>query len=221
MKKKRLYIAYGSNLHKRQMAYRCPDAKVKGITSIPDYTLLFRGSGVATIEPKKGDSVPIAVWSISEQDEKRLDLYEGFPQLYTKEDFTVELNGETVTAMAYVMTPGKQIAPPPLSYYETILTGYNDFGLDTDYLKKAAKACSPKRQTAKQKVMRFAEEQRRGRHRDVCPRCGEKDMYEPYTRNALSRFAEIYVCSDCGQEEAILDFSGQKNKFSDWYAAML
>ncbi len=149
MTTKRLYIAYGSNLHRGQMAHRCPDATVEGVSSIPDYTLLFRGSGVATIEPKKGDSVPIVVWNISKHDEQRLDIYEGFPHLYIKQDFKIKLNGESVTAMAYIMTPGRVIAEPPVHYYNTILTGYKDFGFDTAYLKSTAKACTPKRQQHK------------------------------------------------------------------------
>lgn len=35
------YIAYGSNLNKDQMKYRCPDAKLVGTGSIPNYQLLF------------------------------------------------------------------------------------------------------------------------------------------------------------------------------------
>ncbi|MBR5091036.1 MAG: gamma-glutamylcyclotransferase [Ruminiclostridium sp.] len=219
MTTKRLYIAYGSNLHRGQMAHRCPDAKVEGVTSIPDYTLLFRGSGVATIEPKKGDSVPIVVWSISKRDEMSLDVYEGFPRLYIKQDFTVELNGETVTAMAYIMTPGREIAEPPVHYYNTILTGYKDFGMDTAYLKKHADACKPKPQTPKVKVMNFAKLQKHGINTHICPRCGDYSMEKNLYHNSLSRFADIYVCPTCGMEEGIMAFKGEKNKFSEWYAA--
>lgn len=219
MTTKRLYIAYGSNLHRGQMAHRCPDAKVEGVSSIPDYTLLFRGSGVATIEPKKGDSVPILVWSISKRDEQHLDIYEGFPHLYIKQDFTIELNGETVTAMAYIMTPGRKIAPPPATYYNTILTGYEDFGFDTGYLKKHADKCTPKKPTPKEKVLSFSKLQAHGINTHICPRCGKYSMDSNLYHNALSRFAKIYVCPTCGTAEALMDFTGKKNKFSEWYAA--
>ncbi|MBO6231834.1 MAG: gamma-glutamylcyclotransferase [Ruminiclostridium sp.] len=219
MTAKRLYIAYGSNLHRGQMAHRCPDATVEGVASIPDYTLLFRGSGVATIEPKKGDSVPIVVWSISKRDERSLDIYEGFPRLYYKQDFTVELNGETVTAMAYIMTPGRPIAPPPPTYYETIHTGYADFGFDNDYLRKHAEKCEPKKPTPKERVMRFAKMQKHGINAHICPRCGDYSMEKNLYHNATSRFADIFVCPTCGTEEALMAFKGEKNKFSDWYAA--
>ena len=64
----RRYIAYGSNLNRAQMALRCPDAKVVGTGEIKDYELLFRGNrngAVATVEPKKGESVPVLIWEIS------------------------------------------------------------------------------------------------------------------------------------------------------------
>lgn len=86
---KRYYLAYGSNLNIRQMRYRCPGAKPIGITAIPDYELLYKGSKTGaylTIEPKKNGIVPIAVWEVSDDDEKRLDAYEGCPTFYYKKE---------------------------------------------------------------------------------------------------------------------------------------
>ena len=81
----RRYIAYGSNLNRGQMALRCPDAKVVGTGEIKDYELLFRGNrngAVATVEPKKGESVPVLIWEIEPEDERNLDIYEGYPSIY-------------------------------------------------------------------------------------------------------------------------------------------
>ena len=64
-----------------------PDAKVVGTGEIKDYELLFRGNrnrAVATVEPKKGESVPVLIWEISPRDEFNLDRYEGYPRLYGK-----------------------------------------------------------------------------------------------------------------------------------------
>jgi len=79
--KRRYYIAYGSNLNTRQMQLRCPDAKVVGTSVIEGYELLFKGSKTGsylTIEPKAGASVPVAIWSVTAEDEKALDRYEGW-----------------------------------------------------------------------------------------------------------------------------------------------
>ncbi len=92
MKYKRLYIAYGSNINLEQMAFRCPNSKVVGTRMNPDYELEFRG--VATIVPKKGAAVPVLLWEIDQRDELRLDRYEGFPRMYRKELFEVEVDGK-------------------------------------------------------------------------------------------------------------------------------
>lgn len=45
------YVAYGSNLNKSQMAYRCPESIPVGAGVLKNYRLSFYG--VASIEPKK------------------------------------------------------------------------------------------------------------------------------------------------------------------------
>ncbi len=43
-----------------------------------------------------------------------------------------------------------------------------------------------------------------------CPRCGHNRMDKKLARNALSRRADVYICSACGTEEAILDMLGKE-----------
>ena len=131
------YLAYGSNLNKRQMKQRCPDAIPVASVTIPDYELVFRG--VATIEPKAGASVQCGIWRISAEDEKSLDRYEGFPRLYGKQFFWVPVNGKMVRAMAYIMTAGAHKKRQPYTdYLITIMEGYEDFELDEKPLIIAA-----------------------------------------------------------------------------------
>lgn len=140
---KKLYVAYGSNLHLAQMARRCPDAKVYGSGVIKNYRLAFYR--VASILPESGTAVPVGVWEISAQDEKSLDRYEGFPHLYRKENIQVTMDsGETVTAMAYIMNRDGAESCPDKSYYNTIYSGYQAFGLDTEYLQNSVKKFLPK-----------------------------------------------------------------------------
>ena len=87
------------------------------------------------------------------------------------------------------------------------------------YLKKHADKCKPKDPTPKERVMRFAKLQERGINAHICPRCGEYSMESNLYHNATSRYANIYVCPDCGTQEAIMAFTGEKNRFSEWYAA--
>ena len=130
----KLYIAYGSNLHLEQMAYRCPEAKVLCTGIIEDYTLVFRGSktgAYATIIPKKGDHVPVVVWKISENDERNLDRYEGFPTFYYKKTLPVLYDGHLyIDAMVYIMFDEAKPGIPSMRYLETCSQGYLDNGLD-------------------------------------------------------------------------------------------
>jgi len=135
--KKQLYIAYGSNLNKEQMQYRCPDAKLTGIGVLPNYRLEFRR--VLTVTPCPGSSVPVAVWQISAQDRKNLDLYEGYPRCYRRENLHVNFSdGTGCSAMAYVMNGG-YLAPPSASYFDIVAQGFRDCGLDERVLQQALK----------------------------------------------------------------------------------
>ena len=138
--KNKLYIAYGSNLNLPQMAKRCPAAKVVGASEIKDYALLFRGGkngAVATVEPCEGASVPVLLWKITPKDEAALDIYEGYPSFYDKETMELTLDGKTVSAMVYVMTPGHRLGYPSDYYYNTIREGYETAGFDTAVLEQA------------------------------------------------------------------------------------
>ena len=138
---KRYYIAYGSNLSTEQMAFRTPDAKIVGTAILYGWQLLFRCH--ATIEPHPGRNTPVLVWEISEQDEKNLDRYEGYPVYYYKREIPVEVfpmdGNEPVqlTAMVYIMADGHPLAEPSPSYYGVLEGGYRRFHFPIHVLEQA------------------------------------------------------------------------------------
>jgi len=134
--KRTVYLAYGSNLNILQMSRRCPDAKILGASVLADWRLTFcggRGRAVATIVPQKGCFVPVGLWSITAADEQALDVYEGFPHLYRKEDLRLMCDGKPVTAMVYIMNHNT-VNLPSHAYFTTILKGYQDFGIQPEPL---------------------------------------------------------------------------------------
>ena len=143
---RKLYLAYGSNMSVNQMRYRCPDAHIIGTAVIENYRLMYKGSktgAYATIEPEEGQKVPVLVWTISPADEKRLDMYEGFPTFYYKKELELEvktLRGNHLgkhTAMVYIMDERREHGIPT-DYYESILReGYHRFGFDESILDEA------------------------------------------------------------------------------------
>ena len=120
------YFAYGSNLNKEQMTKRTPFASSVGQAYIDGWRLVFRG--VADIEPHEGGTLAVGLWNITKPDEDNLDIYEGYPRLYRKE--------EILGMMTYRMN-SVEIVPPYEDYFNTILQGYKDFGLDTKLLYDA------------------------------------------------------------------------------------
>lgn len=84
-----LYIAYGSNMNVRQMAYRCPKAKPIGPVWLKGWRLVMKR--VADVEPDSEAIIPAALWRITARCEEALDLYEGFPTFYTKHRLRIVL----------------------------------------------------------------------------------------------------------------------------------
>lgn len=137
----RIYGAYGSNLDLKQMAWRCPGGQRLITGYVNDYRLTFRRGGYANIEPSKGDRVPVLLWEISQDNEKALDRYEGFPHFYIKVELPVETCQGAMKAMFYIMADQytTQSEKPTIRYYSTLYRGYVDNCLPLKYLKKAIK----------------------------------------------------------------------------------
>ena len=135
-----MYIAYGSNLNKEQMARRCPTARYVGTGMVEGYELKFKGrpeGAYATIDPKKGGTVPVAIWEIQPYDEFRLHQYEGYPNHYFTKNIPVKIGNHEVTGMVYIMNLRAQANRPSKHYYQTVEQGYKDCDLDTAYLEAA------------------------------------------------------------------------------------
>lgn len=143
MNMEKYYIAYGSNLNFKQMTTRCPTAMIAGTATLEDWTLLFKGSKTGsylTIEPQTGCQVPVAVWKITEIDERQLDIYEGFPSFYYKKQMTIKLaSGRKIKAFAYIMRENRPLGIPSNEYVNTCLEGYRFFGFEKSIIDKALK----------------------------------------------------------------------------------
>ena len=143
---KKYYIAYGSNLNVKQMKFRCPTASIVGTSVIKDYQLLYKGSKTGsylTIEKKKGGMVPVAIWEVTADDEKRLDAYEGYPNFYYKTDMQLTVKShitgrkKKLDAFVYIMHEERKLGIPSYAYVRTSVQGYRDFGFDLKHLRLA------------------------------------------------------------------------------------
>ena len=129
-----LYFAYGSNLHHFQMKRRCKDSIFLKKINLKNFKLNFRSEyRAADIEPKKNSIVPGALFEISKNDEKKLDVYEDYPILYKKYFFFYY--GKKV--MTYTMTKKTIFRFPTERYLNIVKKGYKDCKLDIKYLNKS------------------------------------------------------------------------------------
>ena len=143
---KRYYAAYGSNLNIPQMLRRCPSARIIGTSEIPDYRLMYKGSksgAYLTIEPAEGHSVPVGVWTVDDEDEARLDVYEGFPSFYYKAELKLPIKGiysgkiRTRRLFVYIMHEDRELALPSPTYVRVCREGYKAFRFDEAVLDEA------------------------------------------------------------------------------------
>ncbi len=143
--KQTYYLAYGSNLNLRQMKGRCKNAKKVGTSILKGYRLLFKGvsdCSYLTIEKDEKREVPLGIWLVDENDMRSLDIYEGYPSVYYRKSFNVELTKEdgkkeNIEGIAYIMHEDRNLGLPRDTYLETCKEGYSDFGFDEKYLLEA------------------------------------------------------------------------------------
>jgi gamma-glutamylcyclotransferase len=136
-----LYFAYGSNMERVQLKRLCLKARFVAAAVLPDHELVFSGKsrmwggGIADIRDLPGKKVEGVVWEISEAEREALDEYEGYPDLYVRQDVQVRTaSGKVVTAFAYVMAnPGREL-PPSKQYKRLLVSGAEEHDLSEEYI---------------------------------------------------------------------------------------
>ena len=130
-----IYIAYGSNMSKEQMSFRCPNSRLIGTGRLYGAQLeFFRHATVIDSEIKER-YVPVAIWDISSSDEKQLDRYEGYPNYYSKHTCRVKMDdGSHIEGMIYLMEYIMN-RPPDQHYYQGIREAYMDLGFASEVKK--------------------------------------------------------------------------------------
>ena len=126
----KLYLAYGANLNREEMSWRCPRAVPLFNLELPDWQLEFCQH--ATIVRKPGGRLAAAVWQITEECEDALDRFEGYPVYYRKETVVVADR----PAMVYIMNRTEP-ATPTAGYLKCLAQGYEDWDMDLDLLWRA------------------------------------------------------------------------------------
>lgn len=107
---------------------------------------MFKGSKTCsylTIEEAEGYEVPVAVWQVSEQDEKSLDRYEGYPTFYYKKEIHLKVKGIKSgkiydrDCFVYIMHEDHELGIPSGYYCRVCADGYRSFGFNIAKLIEA------------------------------------------------------------------------------------
>lgn len=138
---KKYYLAYGSNLNLKQMAYRCPNSRPIGTINLKDYRLVYKGRAdqfsYLTIEKCEGSNVPLGLYEVSYLDIFSLDNYEGYPTFYSKYYIPIKIGDKNKKALIYLMNQYFDYHLPSAEYIKTCMDGYEDFSFDKTILEKA------------------------------------------------------------------------------------
>ncbi|MGL4297076.1 MAG: gamma-glutamylcyclotransferase family protein [Aestuariivirga sp.] len=143
------YFAYGSNMSLAQMRARCPESVAIGIGWLAEHALVFprystrRQSGAASIAPRRGSTVWGVIYSTTETDLARLDVFEGYradrPEAennYNRAMVSVAReNMDALACVTYIARPEAEHVPPSLDYLQTILTGAIENALPEAYVQ--------------------------------------------------------------------------------------
>ena len=118
------------------MKRRCKDSIFIKKINLNNFRLTFRSKyKAADIEQKKNSIVPGGLFEISKSDEKKLDVYEDFPNLYKKHHFLYY--GKKI--MTYTMVKKTPFRFPTERYLNIVKKGYKDCKLNKAFLDQALK----------------------------------------------------------------------------------
>jgi gamma-glutamylcyclotransferase (GGCT)/AIG2-like uncharacterized protein YtfP len=123
----RLYFAYGANMNMDSMSWRCPASRPVGAFILKDWELEFYSH--ANIRESTGNSVHGVLWAITEDCERSLDAFEGFPDYYIKRSWVQDSRH----IMFYEMTDFKRGQPSP-GYISDIRSSYHHWHLPVECL---------------------------------------------------------------------------------------
>lgn len=128
-----LYFAYASNLNKKQMLERCPDAKDRFSAVLPNYKLVFIGwsrkwhGAMANLQPFRGHKVRGALYEVTEAGMRRLEQHDVG---YTRFNVTVfDEDNEPHQAVTLLKPGHEEEAMPSPEYAAVIKQGYRDWAI--------------------------------------------------------------------------------------------
>ena len=115
------YFAYGTNVNKKIFLQKFKDAKLIKRYRLKNFKIVFRTKYIIPdLEIKMNSKVQGLIYKIDKNIEKKLDIYEDYPQLYIKKYF----NYRKKKIMFYYMKKKTLPLKPRGYYYKIMKSGY-------------------------------------------------------------------------------------------------
>lgn len=144
------YFAYGSNMNRRQIYTRLPNAVDLGAALLRGWRVVERKT--ADIEPCRGAETPGVLYAVTVPDIARMDAFEGFPTVYTRKIVRVLHQGRPRSVLTYRMTPqtvAERAGQPYAEDYRLrCWIGAEEHGLPNHFKKKGINAMQNEPKTA-------------------------------------------------------------------------
>lgn len=136
--KNHFYFAYGSNMNPDRIRERIPQARVIGKAYIKGWKIKERL--YADIDRRLGGRVEGVLYLISDSELSRLDVYEGYPNIYTSFEVNAYLDEKhKVYAVTYAMTKTtkkeREGRPYPLGYRLMCSYGAKLYGVKDSFAR--------------------------------------------------------------------------------------
>ena len=115
------YFAYGTNLNKKIFLKKFKDAKLVKKYTLKNFKIVFRTKYIIPdLQKKKYSKVQGLIYKIDKNIEKKLDIYEEYPQLYIKKFFRYK----NKKIMFYYMKKKTSPVKPRGYYFKVMKNGY-------------------------------------------------------------------------------------------------
>ena len=133
------YFAYGANMVPRQMAERCPTARIAGTARLPGYRFIIATCGYASIVPATDTDDALVhgiLWHVTAADVVALDLFEevGTALYFKSEASVITATGVACQAMVYMARDPNE-GVPAAEYLPEIIDTASQFGFPNTYVE--------------------------------------------------------------------------------------
>jgi gamma-glutamylcyclotransferase (GGCT)/AIG2-like uncharacterized protein YtfP len=130
-----LHFAYGSNMNRMMMGWRCPGARFEGRAVLPGHRFIIMRHGFATIVPTRGAVVHGVLWRLTPRDLAALHAYENIDAgLYRAVTKVVVAERRRIPALVYEANNRAQ-GRPKSGYMDVVTTAARDAGLPPPYIR--------------------------------------------------------------------------------------